>query len=547
MGQSSTGDLGPIVTETVAGSVEGKGRPAGSPGPPVKLSELVATLSLVSDLGMGRPVERVLRQTVIAMRLADAAGCDGQVRSATYYTSLLTWVGCAADTSDLAELFGDETGLFADTHEGDLAGMSLAVFMVRHLGRGSSRVRRLSMASQFVATAGRSVRSVMLSHCQSTGLLADRLGLGDDVSQPLVQAFERWDGRGVPGAVRAEELSVATRVVQLADYVEAFHFAAGTDAALEMARQKRGTHFDPDLVDVFCRQYKEILSGIDDVAAWDEVIELDPRLGAELSDEGLDRALEAIGDYADLKSPCQTGHARGVADIASSAATALGLDPGESQSLRRAALVHDVGMIGVPSAVWEEAKGWSLSQRERARTHPYLLERMLAHTPLLTQIVECASVHHERLDGSGYPRGLRRDAIGMPGRILAVADVYQALGQPRPHRPALEQADAAEVLRAEARAGRLDSDAVHAVLREGEGRVRRRVELPGGLTKREGAVLVSLARGRSNPQIAEELSISRKTVSSHLEHIYTKLGISTRTEAALFAMQHGFTDPAGLG
>jgi DNA-binding CsgD family transcriptional regulator len=171
---------------------------------------------------------------------------------------------------------------------------------------------------------------------------------------------------------------------------------------------------------------------------------------------------------------------------------------------------------------------------------------MLARTPLLKQIVDCASVHHERLDGSGYPRGLRRDAIDMPGRILAVADVYQALGQPRPYRPALEEQEAAGVLRAEARAGRLDSDAVHAVLQEGEGRVRRRVELPGGLTKREAAVLVSLARGRSNPQIAEELSISRKTVSSHLEHIYTKLGISTRTEAALFAMQHGFTDPASI-
>ena len=153
--------------------------------PAVKLSELVATLALVSDLGMGRPVERVLRQTVIAMRLADVTGVGDEVRTATYYTSLLTWVGCAADTSDLAELFGDETALFADTHDGDLAGVRLAAFMFRRLARGQSPVRGMTVAGHFVATGGKSVQTVMESHCQSTAELADRLGLGDDVRRPL--------------------------------------------------------------------------------------------------------------------------------------------------------------------------------------------------------------------------------------------------------------------------------------------------------------------------------------------------------------------------
>ncbi len=507
----------------------------------VRLSELVATLSLVSDLGMGRPVERVLRQTVIAMRLADLAGAGDEVRSATYYTSLLTWVGCAADTSDLAELFGDETGLFADTHDGDLAGMTLAVFMLRHLGRGRSPVRRFSMASRFVASGGRSVRQVMLSHCQSTGELAQRLGLGDQVQRPLVQAFERWDGRGVPGAVGRDDLALAARIVQLADAVEAYHFTAGREAAVDVARRRRGTHFDPELVDVFCGHAADVLAGIDEVSAWDEVIALDPRLGAELSDEQLDAALEALADFADLKSPCRAGHSRGVAATAATAATALGLGAGDVQMIRRAALVHDVGMIGVPSGVWDEPGPWSLSQRERARTHPYLLERMLARTPLLADVARCASLHHERLDGSGYPHGLRGDALPLPARILAAADVHNALGQPRPHRDAVDPTRVAEIMRDEVRAARLDGEVVNAVLRASGERVRRRAELPGGITPREADVLVCLARGRSNPEIAKELSISRKTVSSHLEHIYAKLGISTRTEAALFAMQHGFT------
>jgi HD-GYP domain-containing protein (c-di-GMP phosphodiesterase class II) len=513
----------------------------------VRLSELVATLSLVSDLGMGRPVERVLRQTVIAMRLAELADAGSEVRSATYYTSLLTWVGCAADTSDLAELFGDETELYADTHDDDLAGATLAVFMLRHLGRGRSPVQRLSMAGKFMATGGRSVRTVMVSHCQSAGDLAERLGLGEVVRLPLVQAFERWDGRGVPGTAGADDLALAARIVHLSDGIEAFHFAAGTNAAVEVARARKGTQWDPELVDVFCAHAEAVLEGVDEISAWDEVITLDPTLGHELDDADLDRALEALADFADLKSPCRAGHSRGVAALAESAAAELGLGGPETQMLRRAALVHDVGMIGVPSSVWDEPRPWTLSQRERARTHPYLLERMLARTPPLDEIARCAALHHERLDGSGYPRGVRGDALGLSARILAVADMHDALSQPRPHRDAYEPARAAEILRDEVRAGRLDGEIVNAVLRAGGQRVRRRAELPGGLTPREADVLVSLARGRSNPEIAKELSISRKTVSSHLEHIYTKLGISTRTEAALFAMQHGFVEYAVPG
>jgi DNA-binding CsgD family transcriptional regulator len=170
---------------------------------------------------------------------------------------------------------------------------------------------------------------------------------------------------------------------------------------------------------------------------------------------------------------------------------------------------------------------------------------MLARTPLLAQVGHCASLHHERLDGSGYPSGLRGDAISLPARILAAADVYSALRQPRPHRSALEAGDAERTMRDEVRAGRLDGSAVQAALEAGGHRVRRRAGLPAGLTAREVDVLVRLGQGRSNPEIAAELHVSRKTVSSHLEHIYAKLGVKTRTEAALFAMRHGLIDMAG--
>ena len=512
---------------------------------PVTLAELVATLSLVADLGMGRPMERALRQTVVAMRLGAAAGMDRATCSSAYYASLLTWVGCAVDTAEVAALFGDETEFYADTRDGDLGGVSLAVFVARHLGRGKSSFHRIGMVGRFLASAGRSVQQVMQAHCQEASDLAGWLELGPAVGEPLLQAFERWDGRGVPGLTGAGGLAPAIRLVHLADSIEAFHHAGGAEAALHVARERRGTQVDPALVDCFCARHAEILDGLGRISAWEEVIALDPRLGAALNDDQLDRALSAFADFSDLKSALRLGHSRAVAELAAQAGTTLGLPAPDIVMLRRAALVHDIGMIGIPSGVWDEPGEWGISQRERARTHPYLTERMLARTPLLAQVGHCASLHHERLDGSGYPHGLRGEAISRTARILGAADVYNALRQPRPHRPAFEAGSAERTMLDEVRAGRLDGDAVQAVFQAAGHRVRRRAGLPSGLTAREAEVLVWLGQGRSNPEIAAELHLSRKTVSSHLEHIYAKLGVKTRTEAALFAMRHGLTGAAG--
>jgi HD-GYP domain-containing protein (c-di-GMP phosphodiesterase class II) len=399
------------------------------------------------------------------------------------------------------------------------------------------------MVGGFLATAGRTVQRAMQVHCQAAGELAIRLDLGEEVRAPLLQAFERWDGRGVPGEVGAEQLSPAIRLVQLADCLEAFHHTGGPESALEVARTRRGTQFDPDLVDAFCDHREVVLAGLDEIQAWDEVIALDPLLGATLDDDQLDVALETLGDFADLKSPTRLGHARGAATLAAEAVTSLGLDAEEARTVRRAALVQDVGMTGVPSGLWTQATPWSLAQRERARTHPYLTERMLARVPALSRVASLAAAHHERLDGSGYPRGSMADALPMPARVLAAADVYHALLENRPHRKAVPAEDARAALQDEVRDGRLDADAVQAVLGAAGHAVRRRTALPAGLTRREAEVLVLLARGLTNPQMAGRLGISRKTVSTHLEHVYAKLQVTNRTEAALFAMHHGLVGP----
>jgi len=214
-------------------------------------------------------------------------------------------------------------------------------------------------------------------------------------------------------------------------------------------------------------------------------------------------------------------------------------------AVRRAALVQDLGRLGVPNSIWDKAGALSEAQLERVRLHPYLTERILAAAPGLAPLGALAAQHHERLDGSGYPKALRAEVLGTPARILAAADVYQALVEPRPHRPARSVEDAASELRLMASGGGLDGEAVNAVLAAAGHRVRIRPALPAGLTPREAEVLQHLARGRSNKEIAAALYITPKTVANHVEHIYAKIEVSSRAGASLFAMHHGLLGASG--
>jgi DNA-binding CsgD family transcriptional regulator len=208
-------------------------------------------------------------------------------------------------------------------------------------------------------------------------------------------------------------------------------------------------------------------------------------------------------------------------------------------ALRRAALVADIGHLGVSNAIWDKPAALTPADMERVRLHPYLSERMLSFSPALKPLAATAALHHERMDGSGYPKGLTGESIPPAGRLLAAADVYQALTEARPHRRARPPQEAAALLRAEVTAGRLDSEAVNAVLSAAGHRTRRRREWPSGLTAREVDVLRLIACGRSNRDVARELVISAKTAGSHVEHIYAKIGASNRAQASLFAMKHG--------
>jgi HD-GYP domain-containing protein (c-di-GMP phosphodiesterase class II)/DNA-binding CsgD family transcriptional regulator len=527
---------------------------AGGDDSGVRLSELIGALSLGIDLGLGQPMEHVLRECVLAMALGERLSLDESERLVTYYVALLAWVGCHADSYEQARWFGDDISARADVGRDNMIGMGKARFAMRHVGAGDPPVRRARTALQFLAAGPEAMRTMRGTHCLIAGSLAARLGLGEPVREALLQVFERWDGKGDPGLLCGDQIRQPVRLVQLAYVAELFHREAGTDAAVAVARERSGTQFDPELVDCFCDAAPELLEPLAHATSWDAVMDAQPGPRETLSNRKLDESLEAIADFADLKSPYTMGHSRGVADLAAEAARELGLADADVGTLRRAALVHDLGRLGISNSIWDKPGSLSAVEQERVRLHPYLTERMLSASPALAPLGALAAQHHERLDGSGYPRGLRANMLSPSARILAAADVYHAMVEPRPHREARSETEAADELLAEAQAGRLDGDAVDAVLRAGGHAITARPKRPAGLTQREVEILRLLARGLLNKQIARELGITPKTVGNHVEHIYAKIGVSSRAAAGLFATEHGLLEfgdsaavPAAVG
>ena len=515
---------------------------------PVRRAELVALLSLGTDLGLGQPMEHMIRACLIALRLAERVGLDDAERGVVYYSGLLAWVGCHTDAYEQAKWLGDDLSVKSDTHyEYDFgkAGPA-AAFLLKHIGgAGSPLLQRARIGMRFMGDGRRALAALAENHYLATDELADGLGLGEHVRTSLKESYERWDGKGAYG-LRGEQIGIGSRLVNLADVVEVFRRTGGVEAAIAVARERSGTQFDPGIVELFCEQAALIFADLDAAASWELVIDSEPSLAAAVvAGDELDGALAAIGEFAELKSPWLMGHSRGVADLAGEAARGLGLPESDVTALRRAAFVHDIGRLGVSNAVWDKPGELTQSELERVRLHPYLTERMLSFSAALAPLGSIAGQHHERLDGSGYPRGLSGDAISHAGRVLAAADVYHAMTAARPHRPALTAAEAAVALRAQVASSRLDGAAVDAVLRAAGHRVRRRREWPAGLTPREVEIVRLLARGLTARAIADRLGISPKTAGSHIEHIYLKTGASNRAQLSLFAMKYGLMSEQG--
>jgi HD-GYP domain-containing protein (c-di-GMP phosphodiesterase class II) len=511
----------------------------GPDGTGVRLADLVAALSLGIDLGFGQPMEHVLRQCLIALRLAERIGLDDEARSGVYYTALLVNVGCHTDAHEQAKWFGDDIGLKSLKYSHDQRGVAGVAASLRRLGHGQAPAQRFRIGLEFALSGFRDLDGMFEQHAALARSLAAEIGLPVAVQDAIGSSYERWDGKGWPGTAAAGAIPVAARLAQLAEYTEVAHRVGGPDAAVRLARRQRGSQFDPELADQLCADPGGILADLGTISAWQAVIDAEPALSVTLSGSQLDSALRGVASFVDLKSPYMLGHSGAVAELAAATGAQLGLPAAEIAQLRRAALVSGFGRLGVSNSIWDKPGPLGAGERERVRLHPYLTERMLQQSGWLAPLGAIAGQLRERLDGSGYPRGLAGSAISVPGRVLAAADAYQSMREPRPYRDPLTPAAAAAELQTEATQGRLAADVVAAVLAAAGHQAGRRPERPAGLTGREVEVLRLVARGLSSRQIAGQLVIAPKTARNHIEHIYTKTGASSRVTASLFAIREG--------
>jgi HD-GYP domain-containing protein (c-di-GMP phosphodiesterase class II) len=400
----------PEVTPTVASERTG-----------VRLAELVAALSLGVDLGFGQPMEHVLRQSLIALRLAERLGLDEADRSVVYYAALLVNVGCHSDAHEQAKWFGDDIALKSTKYDYELGSLRQAVASLRLVGSGHPPLHRFRVGLEFALSGHREIDGTIARHAALAGTLAAQLGLSIAVQEAIAASYEQWDGHGWPGKLRGEQVPIAARLVQLSEFAEVAHRIGGVDAAVTLARARAGSQFDPALSSAMCADAGAVLAGLDSPGTWEAVIAAEPALTVTLSGEEFDSALLAVANFVDLKSPYTLGHARAVANLAQEAGSQLGMSPGEVRTLRRAGLVHDLGRLGVSNSIWDKRGSLGPGEWERVRMHPYLTERMLHQSAALAPLGSMVVEHRERLDGSGYPRRERRPAWHRRVRRLEIS------------------------------------------------------------------------------------------------------------------------------
>ena len=504
----------------------------------------MATLALAQDNAFGQPLESQLRSCLLASWIAEAAGHDMQVRSTVYWVALLRYIGCTGHAHEVATLFGDEIAIRAQTLVHD-AGNPAEVIqdVIRFATAGRAQEERDQVVQFIQQNAREWATHNFSSGCEVGDMLLERIEFGPDVRQALRFTFERWNGKGYPAHAGGETIPVAMRIVHLSHDMEAIARLFSPERALDAARDRRDRTYDPAIVDVFLAHGAEWLARLAKTEPWDAVLALEPEPRRVLEGESLDNALLMAADFIDLKSPYMGGHSRRCAGLATHAAQVLGFSDETITTLRRAALVHDFGTTAVPNSIWDKRGTLTRAEFDRVELHPMLTEQMLRRSPGFGAVNPVASAHHEKSDGSGYHKRVRADAVDPAAAVLAATEVYVGMTAERADRPAFSAADAAAELSRLASTGVLDPRATRAVLvAAGHGEPAapavRRQKHPGGLSRREVDVLRLAAKGLTTREIGERLFISAKTADHHIQHVYVKIGVSTRAAAALWAIQN---------
>jgi HD-GYP domain-containing protein (c-di-GMP phosphodiesterase class II)/DNA-binding CsgD family transcriptional regulator len=517
--------------------------------PQLRSIDVLGALSLAGDMAMGLRAGHGVRATYIGMHIADRLGLTPAQRVDLFYAELLMDAGCTAWASQTAAaILSDDIAarrqFYFLTDPSDPR--DLLRWLAGYMAAGERLDRRLRRSIDFAVHGREFMLEALRNTAETAARLARRLDRPPGVQEGLRFAFEQWDGGG-PYERRADTIPLVSRIVYATVFLEVIHQLSGREAALQLGRGRRGKTLDPAIVDAFLSVSadSDFWRGLEDEAVWDVVRTMEPDSPYRYVDShNLDDAARAFADFADLKSFFTAGHSRRVADLAERIAVSLNLPPEEVVTIHRAALLHDIGLVAVPSFVLHKpAARLAEAEWESLRLHPYYSQRILARVPVFGAASELAAAHHERPDGEGYPRGLRGEQIPLGARVLAVADAFDELAHNGPDGPGLEVGPSLDVV-VRGVDSRFDRDVVEALrklldvsaLTLMAPPVRR--DWPAGLTDREVEVLRLLATGASRRDMAQRLTVSEHTIRHHLEHIYAKLDVRTRVEATLFALEH---------
>jgi HD-GYP domain-containing protein (c-di-GMP phosphodiesterase class II)/DNA-binding CsgD family transcriptional regulator len=514
--------------------------PAGNRG--VRLAELLATVSLATDLAHDVPAESALRDALFSVRLARLAGWSEQDLSDVYYLALLYHVGCTGAVAIQSRMgAGDDVSVRRWLSEVDFADRPemMRIAVTRVARRWEPRQWAVGVAG-FIGESG-SAPEAFASVAEVAVRLSERMGASPGVTRALRHTYARWDGKVFPDLPHRDEQSAIARLVHMVHVAQTYHQIGGLEAADATVLGRSGGEFDPELARLWLENSHDLLGPFGPESVWDDALAAEPEPHLRVAQSHLDEVSRGLADFVDLKSPYTRGHSPQLARLVEAAASELGLTPTEVTTLRRAAQVHDLGNVSVPELIWGKRGPLNPSERARVELHAYHTQRILTVSPALRACGEIAGLHHERIDGSGYHRGLPAAALPPGARLLIAAEVYQAMTEERAWRPRIDATDAADELQREVSSGWLDRRAVDAVLVAAGHRSKiggSGQAWPAGLTDREVEVLQVLARGHSNKQIASSLHISTSTVHTHLINVFGKIGVNTRSGATLFALEH---------
>ena len=440
--------------------------PTPPPATQVALAEVLAALSRALDLTEGQPMGHSVRSCVIGMRLGQSAGLGEEALAALYYALLLKDAGCSSNAARMAALFGSDDNVVKPAMKvvdwDDR--MRLAVETWRATGLDASMWAKVQ---HFVTIARQEnmTKEIIAARCERGAEIARRLGFPLETIEAIHSLDEHWNGNGYPDGLRADEIPLLSRILNLAQTVEVFAARDGVERALAVVRARRGRWFDPRLAD-------EVLRWRNDRAWWtgvhapdvqDEVLSLEPARQARLVDDlGLDQVAQAFADIIDAKTPYTYRHSSNVSMYAEAIARELGFDELQLRRTRRAGLLHDIGKVGISNRILDKAGPLDALERAAVERHPEYTWEILGRVTAFASFAWQAATHHEKLDGTGYPFRLTGDALDLPSRLMVVADIYEALTADRPYRPGMPHERALSILHAE-RGTKLDGDCIDAL------------------------------------------------------------------------------------